>query len=186
MAVAPALRVESSGGPGKKSVTLPLISLALVLTGMLVLGGIGYWMFGVEIPTLYAKKAGPESVVLFTGYILSSSGNATVGYRGMGSFSFGAGNPNPGVVKFTLEQSVAPAITIELGICGFGAVCSPPDSSMDIIPLSTQVPESQMVVVDSGGTIFELLNLPSYDGGRPVVSFNLSVTVTLEGQIVLE
>ena len=152
----------------------------------LTLSGVSAGYLFVEVPRLYATQSGPSPTVLYSSNISSTSGNATVGYSGFGNFSFPSGNPRPGILNVTLVEMVGAAIVIELAFCdkGFG-ICTFPGGSLDIIPTSPLVAETQELTMAPGDYVVELFELPDYNDGRPVVSFSVQITITLDGQLTL-
>ena len=62
-----------------------------------------------------------------------------------------------------------------------GLGCSINGGSLDIVPITPQVPETQVVLEPASG--YYNLNLPFYAEGSAVGPFSVQVNVTLLGQL---
>jgi hypothetical protein len=144
----------------------------------------------IEVESIQSKESSLGSSQLFDSTVNVSQelarGNASSGYFGSAGFQSPTGNGNPLVMKLTFLESAGSYVTLEFNICSDDQICSISGGSLDIVPLSPKLSETQIALIPATGSYeLELLNLPAYADDSPVVPYSVSVNVTLEGQLDL-
>lgn len=179
--------------PARKRSPMNLPGWSIVLiAGVAVAALVFAAILQVEVASIRSEGSGLGSRQLFAGTVNVTldlvPGNASQGYWGSTSFSSPVGNENPLVLQIALQEAVgaAPAVTLEFDVCPVVGICANPGGVLDVVPITTQVTETPIVLEPATGYYsLDLFNLPGYADGRPVVTVSVQVIVTLLGQVNL-
>jgi hypothetical protein len=173
--------------PKPSQMTLPgwvVAIIAAVAVAALVFAAI----LQVEVASIQSEESGLGSRQMFSGVVNVTQdlypGNGSLGYWGSASFGSTLGNGNPLVLQITVLEAVGAAVTLEFDVCSEPEICAFPGGSLDILPITTDLSETQIVLEPATGSYeLHLFNLPGYADGRPVVTVDVQVNVTLLGQV---
>jgi hypothetical protein len=183
---------STTSGPASKrpGTHLPLWSVAII-AAVAVAALTFAAILQVEVASTHSEGSGLGSSQLFDGTVGVTQdlvpGNASQGYWGNTLFSSPVGNGNPIVLQIVVMEAVGgPALTIEFDVCSTVAICSNPGGTLNVVPISPEVSETQIVLEPATGFhSLALFNLPGFADGRPVVPVSVQANVTLLGQVNL-
>jgi hypothetical protein len=174
-------------GSGRPPPSLPRWGVALIAGMAAVALALGVTL-QAEVSEIQSSESVLGSRQLFGGTVNVSDevvpGNTSAGYSGGAAFPAPTGNGNPIVVRVAIFESGGFPVTLEFDICSESQPCLITGGSLDIVPITPELSEAQVVLEPAAGFYdLNLLNLPGYANGFPVMPLSVQVNVTLLGQL---